>query len=255
MNTAIIRITVIAALLSVLCLTAQAQEALPPNNLSSEQIQQILNTEGLDSGKVAELLGNMSNKTLAEQITVIMSSADLTPQQRTAVIAAITNGTAPVRQKTAKQPTGNGEAKKTLVDVLDKALDLTSGMVAKVSKNLETYAPKVWGIMIKQQYANAIADAILPFILVLVSIGFILYSRGIPETGGGGIPRWKELDGNDGDEVAPWFIARLAPILCVIAFSIWLVAEIALSTKLLINPEFYAIQDLMKIFLTKGGSL
>ena len=251
MNIIIIRATLIAALLMTFSPAIEAQAV--PNDLSANQIQQILTIEGLDNATTAELLGQMNGKTLTQQINLLMEADGITAKQRTALITIVTTGSAPVPQNTNNpRPTGNGEGKKTLVDVLDKALDLTGGMVAKVSKNLETYAPKVWGIMIKQQYANAIADAILPLILILVAVGFVLYSRGIPEND---VQRWKRLDGDEFEEVAPWLIARLAPILCVIVFSIWLVTAIALSTKLLINPEFYAIQDLMRIFLTKGGSL
>lgn len=46
----------------------------------------------------------------------------------------------------------------TMASVADKALDLMTQSVATISAAIQKVAPEIWRIMIKQQYAKAIAD-------------------------------------------------------------------------------------------------
>lgn len=79
--------------------------------------------------------------------------------------------------------------KKSMADVADHALEMMSGLVVKVAGTLEKVAPKFWAIMVKQQYAKAVADTIVPISLTLFSLGWGLYFKrkvGYPPLGHGG---------------------------------------------------------------------
>ncbi|MDP3785195.1 MAG: hypothetical protein Q8R12_03950, partial [bacterium] len=75
---------------------------------------------------------------------------------------------------------------------------------------------------------------------------------------------WKELKRTDDEAVkkqqesqhdtywAAIWCKNIIPLVFGIIFTVWLVGEIAESTKIVINPEYYAIKDLLTIVLKPG---
>lgn len=142
------------------------------------------------------------------------------------------------------QPAQAAQTGKTVADVLDKALDLVSGSVATIAAGVEKAAPHVWRIMIFQQYANAIGDILLPWgLLALVVVYYKIIGKRWPKP--------TRPDGPDapGPNFAWWTFARVIPVFFGIIFGIWGVDNLSDSLKMIINPEYYAIKDLIAIIL------
>lgn len=125
----------------------------------------------------------------------------------------------------------------TMANVADKALGLFEGMVATVSDSLKKIAPEVWRIMIKQQYANAAQYITMPFVMLIVALVTFFSFR-----------KKAEHNANDGyseeqaKSIANFFL-RAFPI----ASGVWLAIAIGINVPLLINPEYYAIKDLLTL--------
>lgn len=132
---------------------------------------------------------------------------------------------------------------KTVAEVLDKALDLVSGSVATIAAGVEKAAPHVWRIMIRQQYANAFGNILLPSLLLVLCI---VYYRLISK-------RWNEPEKEVSDKItnheAWYFFSRILPIFSGVVFGIWTAVNLTDSLKIFINPEYYAIKDLITMVL------
>lgn len=142
---------------------------------------------------------------------------------------------------TATTTTAGKQEHKTIGDVGDKALDMVGKAVASISATLEKVAPHVWKIMIRQQYAKAIAGLIVPWGLLLL---IFLYWQIIRKA-------WKTEgieDGSD-DWWARLWIVRLIPGVVGFIISIWGFIRLSDSILLLINPEYYAVKDIITMLL------
>jgi len=153
------------------------------------------------------------------------------------------------QSKQPGQPQAPATQKKTMADVTDKALDMVNKMVADAAITLQKVAPDVWRIMIKQQYAYAFSTLVAPWFSLLFVLGFMLTM----------IKKWK-LDVNvqlafkekQSPEIyAKFWIAYAVPMIFIFIFGFWGISRIADSAALLINPEFYAIKNLILILLGK----
>lgn len=137
---------------------------------------------------------------------------------------------------------------KSLADVADKALNLMSGLVVKVAGTLEKVAPKFWTIMVRQQYAKAIADTIVP--CALAAFGFVVLVLLKKRMG------WPDLEKrswDDEDWIKLWVGIIVPGLFSFICF--WVSAyHIAEAAKFVINPEFYAVRDILMMF-TRPGSM
>lgn len=150
-----------------------------------------------------------------------------------------------VTPKPASQNAGKTAAdapKKDMAEVADKALDLVNGLVASVSETLQRVAPEVWRIMIRQQYAKAIADLIVPWSLLMLAIVYyvILKKKWVGET------RYTD------SETARLIFAKIVPMAGGVIFGIWGVVALSNSIKYLINPEYYAVRDMLLMLLSPG---
>jgi hypothetical protein len=141
---------------------------------------------------------------------------------------------------------------KTMADVADKALDramnMASGVVVSLSKTLESVAPHVWRIMVVQQYAKAATNIIFPLSFVLL-FSFLMLVRA---------KMWKRPNQNESsywsDSYAAWFwVGNLLPMFCLSCSFLWLGANFADSVSYVINPEYYAIRDLLQMVLNPGS--
>lgn len=147
----------------------------------------------------------------------------------------------------AKTEAKKEEPKKNMADVADKALSLLSGYVGIVAGVMTKIAPEVWRIMVRQQYANAVATPFVPLAL----LGFLAIYMAV-------IVRWwdkTEVEKrNDCDEKTQrlWFV-NIIPFILFFIFGIWAAIELTSSVRMLINPEYYAFRDLVHILLNRGG--
>ncbi len=132
---------------------------------------------------------------------------------------------------------------KTMADVADRALTSIQDVTAKVADSLSKIAPQVWRIMIKQQIAKAIVaplDSLARLGGALVLWGF-------------GHKLWKHMEDanyeygnaaafNNGFRVAAIYAL---PLGIGVINTIDLIGSLQYSILHFVNPEFYAIQDLL----------
>lgn len=150
----------------------------------------------------------------------------------------------------------NEPQKKTFADVGDKALNMVQNMVVSLSQTLEKVAPQIWRVMIRQQYAKAIADLILPWSLFFT---VIIYTVVIKR-----ILKWKEKYDNMlifGAREDEGFLTERGvrgifttffPFIISFIFALWGCITLKSSIILLINPEYYAIRDLLLMIMNPG---
>ena len=166
------------------------------------------------------------------------------------VVAAADQAPAAQAPAPAAQPApAPAPPKKTMADVADKALDMATGFVTQISASMQKVAPEVWRIMIMQQYAKAIGDLVLPLGLVLMVIIYAFVAR----------KKWKlaEDQNNDWkDSEHNWHFAVTAclPLVLGAIFAICTVVALSDSIKYLVNPEYYAVKDLLTMLLNRGQS-
>lgn len=137
------------------------------------------------------------------------------------------------------------EPQKNMADVADKALSLLSGYIGIVAGAMTKVAPEVWRIMVRQQYANAVAGPFVPFMLIM-----ILAVYGVVMSYWWDKAKVKEESNEAG---ARGFFVNLVPFVLFIIFGIWTSVQLSYSVQMLINPEYYAFRDLVHILLNKGG--
>lgn len=130
---------------------------------------------------------------------------------------------------------------KTVAQVMDKAIDKVSDVVGAMAQAINKIAPDVWRIMIKQQYAKAIMACIVPVGFLAVLLTYMYFVGKL----------WNPKPDDDDHEPRMW-IARILPIGLSCFAGLWFFNRLADAAALLINPEYYAIQDLLRMILNKG---
>lgn len=128
---------------------------------------------------------------------------------------------------------------KTAADVADRAIDLFGGMIGTLSENLKKIAPEVWRIMILQQYSKAVKDVIFHAILLITSVIILFYLKKNIKI--------KDYSTYSDDRTFVIIFTRIAPMISIIVFSICLAVSVSNSVAYLINPEYYAIKDMLEL--------
>ena len=142
-------------------------------------------------------------------------------------------------------PPAQSKAEKTVAQVADRALDMVGGMVANVAVSMQKVAPEIWRIMIRQQYAKAVADLGTPIgVLILVLVWHLIARRLW------GVAKWKDCDGDASVGFA--FTRVLVPCCGALSGAAWFIVAFSNSVKYVINPEFYAVRDLLTLVLNPG---
>lgn len=132
-----------------------------------------------------------------------------------------------------------------MAEVADRALSILSGYVGVVAETMKKVAPEVWRIMVRQQYANAIAGPFVPFALIMfVAIYAVVTARWWDKT---------KVEPRSDEAVARVWLVHVIPFALFIVFGIWTSIRLSYSVQMLINPEYYAFRDLVHILLNKGG--
>lgn len=179
-------------------------------------------------------------------ISQAISPADAQKLREDMAALAAAMGVTPTSQP-AKSPAGDGG--KTAADVADRALNMVQGLVAQVSTSLEAVAPKVWGIMVRQQYAKAIFNILTPILLFLGFFGFYKYGTKLAEQHKDDRPGSGEFD----YQILAGFI-RVISFCVLVIMTIWFSVNMAEAAKYLINPEYYAVRDIL-VMITNPGSI
>ncbi len=139
------------------------------------------------------------------------------------------------KQTAASKP----NTSKTVADVADKALDMVGNAVAQISTTVQNVAPQIWRVMVKQQYANAIGDLVWPTGLVLVAF---IFRKTV-------VKKFSEGEGNNEDKQTLQFIS----LIVLVGGSLMFFYNLQSSIKILINPEYYAVRDLLQILFKSSG--
>lgn len=196
--------------------------------------------------------------------------ATFTPEQKQQVMEAIkvineNFGKAPAPQVQQAAP-----EKKSMADVADKALDISTKYIAQIVGVIEQVAPHVWRVMVKQQYAKAIGGTIEPLIwllmmpLVSFTIRYFWKIRKDPDVtiieGDKKTVRAHDCTRDrcatctSENEHAWRVVATLVfpGAIAVIAAGV-LASRLAACSMYIISPEYYAIRDLVQILLHPGS--
>lgn len=164
-------------------------------------------------------------------------ATSITPEEAAKIRQQIEDLSKALGNPTPKSEPKTEDKTKTMEQVADKALDLFSGMIGTVSETLKKVAPEVWRIMIRQQYAKAATELLTPLLLLIGALitYFSLRAKVIPKSGDS-----YDMDGFKN-------CCRAIMIAAPIIFGIWLAINVSDSAGYLINPEYYALKDLLLI--------
>jgi hypothetical protein len=109
-----------------------------------------------------------------------------------------------------------------------------------LAQKLGTTAEHLWGILVKQAGVSVISDAVVCCMLIVFLAVFWFIAE-----------RWlNHLEGNESnnDEIDRFFsVFVIANIASLFAFGFLLYA-IATATTRLLNPEYWALQEILKVF-------
>lgn len=150
------------------------------------------------------------------------------------------------------QEEGKEESHKTVGDAMDKGLNMVKGFVVTLSSTLEKIAPRVWTVMVRQQYAKGIGLIVVPWGLLITLLIYISILKRLWRA-----PASKEeledsmvsLDPEILDFVPRrWFVIYL-PFVLGFFFTVWGVVNLRDAVLYFINPEYYAIKDLLEMIL------
>lgn len=188
------------------------------------------------------------------------ASAVFTPEQQEEARAALQmlgqafgvtdDAAAPAKAETKAEPK---KEKKTMADVADKALDAVTNAVATIAGKMEQVAPKVWEVMIVQQYAKAIGFIIVPFGLVIILFIYMFATRYAASKK---YPLEEKVIFERGDITsygALWIFTTLIPSILLVCIGIWFFNRAADSVMYVINPDYYAVKDLLQMLLKPGS--
>lgn len=195
------------------------------------------------------LAGSVPGRSAAQvdSTTPVLSAANVAEMREAAAVIGKMFG---VEQQQTAQPAAPPQdtaTKKTMADVADKALNMVSRATAQVAATVEKAAPEVWRIMIKQQYANSFSKIVLPWGLFLAGLVFMRVSRRMWVSRE---QRKGEIDSDYNDAVtARSVITRWLPTVWCVILTLVAVPSTVRAVKILINPEYYAIRDLLSMVL------
>jgi len=143
------------------------------------------------------------------------------------------------------------EKGKSVVDVMDKGLDLLSGYVSTLEGVVSKYAPEVWRIMITQQYSKAIGyPAFWGLMLLSVVILRSVIKRYFGVEKGQAIFARTEKEKNSYSDEAYWarvWFVGIIPTALAIPLTIVFLYCFTEAIMIFINPEYYALKDIIQM--------
>lgn len=154
-------------------------------------------------------------------------------------------GIKPKEEQPAPQPVQPQQ--KTIADVADKGLEMVKGFVVALSETLKKIAPDVWRVMIRQQFAKAVSGLVVPWGIISLVLVYVLLIKKLWSKQAV-IARMDNPKDSDEKEAHLW-LTTVAPTLVVFCLAVWGFNRLSDSILLLINPEYYAIKDLLEMIL------
>ena len=151
-----------------------------------------------------------------------------------------------VEQQKPTPSTGTQQQGKSMAEVAEKAIDLTAQAVATIASTIQKIAPDIWRIMLKQQYVKGVQGLVVPLgILLLI---FVYRAKIAPKC----FPVPTEENGMCESYEEKWtriWLANIIPVALAFLSGTWGANRLSDCLGYLINPEFYAIQDLLRTIL------
>lgn len=184
----------------------------------------------------------LPSRVAAQQVSDIPSAAELRKDLQTlGQVFGIDAPKEAPKKEDAKSPPPASVPQKNMADVADRALTMVEGVTARLSDTLKGIAPEVWRIMLKQQYAKAIAWPVgnLAFIALCLLWGVVMSYF------------WKSGTKPDTPDDGRFWFTKLIPLVFGTVGGMFLAYNLSWTVLLLINPEYYAIQDLLKTLLAR----
>jgi hypothetical protein len=141
--------------------------------------------------------------------------------------------------------TATPEKGKSMADVMDKGLDVLTGYVGTLEGVVSKFAPEVWRIMVKQQYAKAISYPLFWGLMLFVPFGVNKLARS-----GFGVPKemslaeWDDKENYDGFMFA---FTGIIPTITGIIFAMIFLYNLTQGIMIAINPEYYALKDIIQL--------
>jgi hypothetical protein len=140
----------------------------------------------------------------------------------------------------APAPQGSG---KNMADVADKALDFSVKYIGQAAAIVEKAAPHVWAVMIRQQYAKALGEVTVPFLwiaMVIIATAVVRHS-------------WRvDVEATSDEQAGRVVVTLVIPVIACLFAGGFFIYDLANSIMYIINPEYYAIRDLVQILLHPG---
>lgn len=179
-----------------------------------------------------------------EAVAVAAQPAIFTPaQQQEAKEAIQVLGNAFGITQEAAAPQGTAA---TVAGVADKALDMMAGAVGAIAGKIEQVAPQVWGMMIRQQYAKAVGGLIVPTCLFIAFLIIMIVAKNA-------LKKAMSDDEDDGELTVFIICALVISAIVAVISGIIMVVNAKEGVMILINPEYYAIKDLLQMLLAPGS--
>ena len=147
--------------------------------------------------------------------------------------------------QTSKQSQATSQTK-NVADVMEKGLDVLSGYVATLEGVVSKFAPEICRIMILQQYSKAIGYPLF-WGLMLLSV-FIIYKIlrswwGLSKDSN---TMQQQTDEDDDGYVFRVFLS-IVLLICGGVFSVFFLNALSDSVMIAINPEYYALKDIIQL--------
>ena len=173
----------------------------------------------------------------------IASDTDIKAPVLPVIAAAVTASVAPVSDVPPSTlvvavPT----SPPTRVGVADRVLDIAVSAASRLEDAVTETAPHVWRVMVRQQYAKAVGGLVLPagMLAVVLFLGSRLTRAA---------KAWKVEYYDDASNffVVGHVITTCAYVLCALL----LLSAVSDTIMIMVNPEYYAMQDLAALIYTK----
>ncbi len=133
-------------------------------------------------------------------------------------------------------------SQKTTADVADKAINKVEEAVMYMEKHIKSVAPEVWRIMVRQQYGQAIGNLMFSLGWIIAAVVAHLFLN----------HAWGETTQHSkSDSEAYFFLVGVCPAVVGLIAFIFFMANMGESIKLLFNPEYYAVKDLIRVVLAR----
>jgi small-conductance mechanosensitive channel len=115
-------------------------------------------------------------------------------------------------------------------------------LIQKLVDTVETVAPQVWAIMLKQVVVNAVVDTVMAALFIIVACGLVYAGRHLFYKARG--MREERRYNNDVDTV--YFFSGLAFVVATILSFVSLLWATG-AAKMFANPEYYAAMQLLEM--------